>query len=422
LKILTVTYALGVGGVARTAQIFAEGYHSLGIDSRVLSITAGGLREQALIRNGITVWNGADEDILQEILDWNPDVIHLHSHSFGEKELAFLDRLFPGRITVEKNIFSRPVAWTSRMDRSYQLSAWCAWRFCRLAPELAPKATIVPNGADSSAFRRASADQTAAFRAEHNIPESAPVIGRIGQHYDTKWSPVLINAFNHLAAKNPDLHLLLISPSEPIRQQAGRSPFANRITLIELLIGDDTLSIAYSAMDLFALAADQGESFGNVLAESMLCETPVVALSTPWQDNSQCEVVGHNVGGLIALTPKGFERALDTLLRDEPRRREMGRAGRKRVIEKFERLKVAQRSLDAIEGRQPPLSIPDLDRQIIEIYKDAFEKASPLTLWILKDKRFLRLTRYTTHYRSIARLPLELLKIISARLLPRKKS
>ena len=45
LKILTITYSLDKGGVARTAQIFAEGYQLLGIDSRVLVTTESGHRK-----------------------------------------------------------------------------------------------------------------------------------------------------------------------------------------------------------------------------------------------------------------------------------------------------------------------------------------------------------------------------------------
>ncbi len=418
MKILTITYSLNKGGVARTAQIFAEGYQTLGIDSRVLVTTESGHRKLELESSHIPVWQGTDPDTLKAVLDWNPDVIHLHSHSFGDVEMNFLNQVFEGRTVVEKNIFSRPVPWTSRMDYSYQLSTWCAWRFCNAAPSLASKAVIVPNGANISAFIKAAPDNVAAFKQEYGIPEQARVIGRIGQLYDTKWSPVLINAFNRLSKKHPDLYLLLVNPSKAVREQAAGSPFQSNIVIIDEIIGDDALGVAYSAMEVFALAADQGESFGNVLAEAMLCEIPVVALSTPWQDNSQCEVVGHEKGGLIALTPNGFRKAIDTLLRNPSHREALGRAGRERVIQKYNRRKVAQISLDALEGKHPPLDRKELDRQIIEIYRNAFEKPSPLTLWLLKDKRFIRLTRCTTHYESIWKLPIKLAQIIASKLFP----
>ncbi len=418
VKILTLTYSLDKGGVARTAQVFAEGYQLLGIDSRVLVTTKSGPRKEELEAKQIQVWQRTDANTLQAILDWNPDVVHLHSHCFSEAEFELLAQIFDGRTVVEKNIFSRPVPWTHQMDYSYQLSIWCAWRFCNAAPSLSQKARIVPNGANTSAFKRASREKVSAFKQQHRIPDEALVIGRIGQLYDTKWSPVLIHAFNRLSKKHSNLHLLLVNPSKAIREQASTSSFSANIVIINKIIGDQNLSIAYSSMDVFALAADQGESFGNVLAEAMLCNVPVVALSTPWQDNSQCEVVGHEKGGLIALTPNGFRKAIDTLLSDKPRRETLGRAGRERVIQNYDQSKVAQISLDVIEGKQPPQNRSILDRQIVDIYQDAFEKSSPLTLWLLKDKRFLRLTRCTTHYESIWKLPLKIAQIIAVRLFP----
>ena len=416
MKILTITYALGIGGVARTAQIFAEGYQSLGMDSRVLATTDGGPREAELRAGDIPLWMGLTPEIYQEILDWNPDVIHIHSHSFGDKELAFLNPLFEGRMVVEKNIFSRPVPWTHRMDYSYQLSTWCAWNFCNAAPHLIHKAAIVPNGANNTAFKKSSPEEALAFRKQHNIPQQALVIGRIGQLYHTKWSPVLIEAFNRLSKKYDPLHLILVNPSKPVRKQAAASPFVKKIVLIDNILGDKNLSIAYSAMDLFALAADQGESFGNVLAEAMLCEIPIVALSTPWQDNSQCEVVGHEQGGLIALTPTGFRKAIDALLNDPNLRDTLGKAGRKKVIQNYSRRTVAQISLDTLQGKQAPLNKKTLDQEILRIYRNAFDRPSPLTLWLLKDARFMRLTRYTTHYHPIMQLPFEILKIVFSKL------
>jgi len=140
-------------------------------------------------------------------------------------------------------------------------------------------------------------------------------------------------AFNRLSKKQRNLYLFLIRSSIGVRRQEADSPFSSRIVIIDRINGDQHLSIAYSAMDVFAPAADQGECFGLLQAEAMLCEVPGVTLSTPWQDNSQCEVVGHGDGGLIALTPKGFRNAIDTLLQNPSRGKTMGQSGRERIIQ-----------------------------------------------------------------------------------------
>ena len=50
---------------------------------------------------------------------------------------------------------------------------------------------------------------------------------------------------------------------------------------IAFLKDDKELSNCYSAIDIFVHAANQGESFGMVLAEAQLCQTPIITLSTP---------------------------------------------------------------------------------------------------------------------------------------------
>ena len=60
-----------------------------------------------------------------------------------------------------------------------------------------------------------------------------------------------------------------------------------------------------------------------VLSESLLCETPVITLSTPWADNSQGEVIGNCVGGFVASKKSQLKRLIEELLFDEQLRNDM---------------------------------------------------------------------------------------------------
>lgn len=72
-----------------------------------------------------------------------------------------------------------------------------------------------------------------------------------------------------------------------------------------------------------------------VIAESLLCQTPVVALATPWDDNSQGEVVGHEIGGIFANTPSDIRKAIKLLANDKQKRIQYGARGRKRIINHY---------------------------------------------------------------------------------------
>ena len=105
---------------------------------------------------------------------------------------------------------------------------------------------------------------------------------------------------------------------------------------------DDPIAYIGSA-DIFLLGS-LWEGFGYVLAEAGLCAKPVVALAV----SSNPEVVRNGVTGF--LTPPGdigaFAGAVEVLMRDPELRRNMGAAGRERVIRDFDQ----DRNLKAIEN------------------------------------------------------------------------
>ena len=78
----------------------------------------------------------------------------------------------------------------------------------------------------------------------------------------------------------------------------------------------------------------------------MLCKTPVVTLSTPWFDNSQCEVIGHNIGGLVCVSKKGFKFALIELIKNKKLRIKLGESSRTKIIESYDHIKVCNTLLE----------------------------------------------------------------------------
>jgi glycosyltransferase involved in cell wall biosynthesis len=86
------------------------------------------------------------------------------------------------------------------------------------------------------------------------------------------------------------------------------------------------------ASDVFILSST-GEAFGLVTAEAMACGVPVVGS----RSGAIPELIAEGETGLLA-TPRdemSFADALETLARDEPLRKKMGRNSLARVHEKF---------------------------------------------------------------------------------------
>lgn len=92
-----------------------------------------------------------------------------------------------------------------------------------------------------------------------------------------------------------------------------------------------------------------GESFGIVLAEAILCGLPVVTLQTPYADNSQAEVVGHNIGGLVANRYTGVYEAVTLLLENRQLRNLLVAQGQKSIKERFSLDSVIDKFLCIVE-------------------------------------------------------------------------
>lgn len=349
MRILTVVYDLDIGGTQRAAVTFANAYARMGHDSAVLVTSGRGARERDL-----------DSDVRVMSLDqygnlhpgWVPDVVHLHSHGLDEGTVRHIrDLSTSDALWVEQNVFAGVTPWTDLLDGSFVFSRWCEHQYASSPGDGAPVA-LVPNPIDVSAFFR---DHQAggAIRFSHGIPDDAIVLGRVGQPQPYKWSPMLISAFESWAARESRAWLLLVGAPEDVTERALGSRFRERMTLIERVEGDDSLRAHYSAMDIFGHAARQGETFGYVLVEAALCEVPIVTLSTPWADNSQGEVVGHGVGGLVVTTARGFTSAVGELGADAPLRQRLGAAGRARMLGEYEAVTVATRALSCRDRLAP---------------------------------------------------------------------
>jgi glycosyltransferase involved in cell wall biosynthesis len=248
---------------------------------------------------------------------------------------------------VETNVFSAPSEYEDILDYSYQLSNWCHYLYLVRGGSKV-KSTVLPYPVKSNAFFKSKDHNCFAFREKHNIPKDAFVFGRIGQHHFAKWSLHLIDLFNKFYSEvDENCYLLIVNPPYEIIRYVNKKK-VKHVIIIDELIGDNELRDCYSSIDLFLHIANIGESFGMVLAESALCETPVITLNTPWADNSQCEVVGNEIGGKCANNLNQFYKYMVELYSKREKIRAFGMNGRTHVINKYDYLLVAENSVNMV--------------------------------------------------------------------------
>jgi glycosyltransferase involved in cell wall biosynthesis len=118
--------------------------------------------------------------------------------------------------------------------------------------------------------------------------------------------------------------------------------------------GYEELSRVYSAADV-TLVPSRIEAFGQVAAESLACETPVIAFN----NSGLTDIVQHEVSGYLveAFDTKALSaRMRDILSMSSVERSSMGQAGRQHVIEKFSPEVVIRQWEDIYFGSHTPSS------------------------------------------------------------------
>lgn len=320
MRILTLVWSAGPGGTERAAVNLAIGYKLYGCHSRVLVLGEGDEREKDLAAAEVDAIfllkdSRSEKEIIDEIKNWAPDIIHIHNLSPALHQYISQLRNEQTKV-VETNVFSRPVydknyRW---VDCSLQLTSWGYWRYTRLmkAAPHKPVVSVVPNIVATNKFADSGKEAVLSFREKHGIPQNAFVAGRVGQAHPAKWHEGIIDIINATIKPGNDIYYLFVGLPKNLTGIVNRQNdfFKSRVKLIDAVEGDERLSVCYCSMDCFVHWSAIGESFGYVLAEAMQCGVPVITMLAPFKDNGHFEVVGHQKGGICVVDKKNFIQAV----------------------------------------------------------------------------------------------------------------
>lgn len=201
----------------------------------------------------------------------------------------------------------------------------------------AAKAMVLGMGSGVDLARFTATDharaRAAALRARRGIPADAPVLGFAGRVARDKGFVELAAAWQHLRARHPRLHWVIMGPPDPtdaipahLDAALDADPRVHRLGHV-----DDVVP-AYLLMDVLALPTYR-EGFGNVLLEAAALEIPAVATRvTGCVDAVEDRVTGTLVPPRDAVA---LARAIGAYLDDPALRRQHGHAGRARAERLF---------------------------------------------------------------------------------------
>jgi len=203
------------------------------------------------------------------------------------------------------------------------------------APE--ERITTILNGVDTSVFRPAAPGESTELRARLGLPNDAVIVVYTGKLNRGKGLEMLLRVWARLSGGGTvAAHLVLVGgganqflscePELRAYVQAGLSSvvtFTGYVTEVAEYL---------RAADIFTLPSDS-EALPISLLEALACGLPAVVTET----GGMPEVVHDGVEGRLVPVgdENGLNRALEELLSDEAKRREMGAAGRRTVERRF---------------------------------------------------------------------------------------
>lgn len=176
------------------------------------------------------------------------------------------------------------------------------------------------------------------FRAQHDIPEDAPVVGMVGRLRPWKGQLPFLHMAAHILRQQPDVYFVVVGGAnfavaddydKQVYHLAAELGITNQVIFSGML---DDVRPPLAALDIFVHPGEP-EPFGLVNIEAMAMAKPIVAFG----HGALPEIVQHDVTGL--LTPPGdilaLAQAVISLLGDTETRQQMGCHGRTRAETHF---------------------------------------------------------------------------------------
>ncbi len=322
-------------------------------------------------------------------VDWNTagidaDLVHCHTwYSHFGGILAKLNYGLPLVITVHSLEPLRP--WKrEQLGGGYDFSVWVEKTAMEMADaviavsqetrqdvlrlfDVAPERLhIIYNGIDPAEYVPAAPTEPAvrAVLEREGIAPDEPYLLFVGRIARQKGIVHLVNAIEHLAAGfqvvlcagAPDTPEIAREMQEAVEHARKKRPDM-RIIWIERMVDKPTVLALYAGAAVFCCPSIY-EPFGIINLEAMACETAVVASAV----GGIKEVVVHGETGLLvpleqmetspfeAKHPGQFARDLaegvNRLMAAPDLRRRFAKAGRRRALEKFSWMSIAEQTRD----------------------------------------------------------------------------
>ena len=291
-----------------------------------------------------------------------PDVIHFHTsraHALGAwAALGLGETVKVATRRMDYPLRRDPVTrflYGKALDRVVAISEAVRREVLRLGipPERVP---LVPSGVDAARFaplREAGEEERRAARRALGLPREGPWVGTAATHHPRKGLDVLLRAAALLEGRGRRFFLLLAGEGpagEELRALSRELGLEGRVFFPGKVEPSERI---YAALDVFCLPSRK-EGLGVAALEAMASGLPVAASRA----GGLAESVRDGETGILVPPgdPRALAEGLERLLSDGELRRRMGRAGARRVEERYTARAMGEGNLriyrEVLEGRK----------------------------------------------------------------------
>ena len=192
------------------------------------------------------------------------------------------------------------------------------------------KIYTLPNAVEERVEERSRA--RAGWSARWGIPEDRFWIGSVGRLDPGKRFDHLLEIVAMLARDGRNVHAVLVGDGparEDLRQKAAALGIADRTTLAG---ADPAVRESMGALDLFCFPSPD-EGLPNAVMEAAAAGVPILAWRRPFLE----ELLDAGESAALAEYGDlaGWRGEAESLLKDPERRRRMGEAGRRKILDRF---------------------------------------------------------------------------------------
>lgn len=362
MKILITSdlYKPLVNGVVTSVVNLKEGLEKDGHDVRILTLSGThhsmkvgnvyylGSIDAGMIYPNIRIMSSMNIDIIEELVDWKPDVIHtqcefstfvpakiiskrtgapivhtyhtvyeqyteyvLHSKRIGRR----LAKQFTKSITDHTNAVIVPTDKMEDMLLSYNVDT---------------PMFVVPTGINLDRFLADGTDKRSEIRKKYGIKEDECVLTFVGRVAKEKNLEEIIEFLDD--ARTNNIRLLIVGDGpdrEDIEKEAARRKLEDRV-IFTGMVNPSEVADYYKAGDIF-VSASTSETQGLTYMEAMA--SGLVPLCR--NDDALRDVVENGENGFVYDTKDDFMNALFILMTDAEKRAEIGRKARKSMLERY---------------------------------------------------------------------------------------